>query len=71
MSVRALTAQDVKDGRTIYLEVTDRFNWQQWFVGPLLPAEADTEATQYRKAGCFCDSIAAPTGYQQKLIAAS
>jgi hypothetical protein len=67
--VRPLTTQDVKDGRTIYLEVTDRFIWQRWFVGPLLPDEANKEAEGYRKAGCFCDSIAAPTGYQQKLLA--
>lgn len=68
--VRPLTAQDVRDGRTIYLEVTDRFIWQHWFVGPLLPNEADSEATQYRKNGCFCDSIAAPTGYQQRVAQA-
>lgn len=64
---RPLTAQDVRDGRTIYLEVRDRFVHQIWFVGPLTVSEADTEAPQHRKAGCAVDSIAAPTGYQLRL----
>jgi hypothetical protein len=64
---RPLTAQDVKDGRIIYLEITDRFAGGIRFAGPLTASEAETEAPRHRKAGCFVDAIAAPTGYQAKL----
>jgi hypothetical protein len=66
---RPLTAQDVRDGRTVYLEVRDRFIGNISFAGPFLPSEADSEANARRQAGCFVDAIAAPTGYQQRLLA--
>jgi len=66
---RPLTAQDVKDGRVIYLEIRDRFIGGIRFAGPYVPEEAGTEAIEHRKAGCFVDAIAAPTGYQARLIA--
>ncbi len=64
---RPLTAQDVKEGRTIHLEVRDRFIGGIRFAGPFVSEEAGAEAIEYRKAGCFVDAIAAPTGFQQRL----
>jgi hypothetical protein len=64
---KPLTAQDVRDGRVIYLEILGRFTSTIRFAGPYLPTEVDAIADGHRKAGCFVDSIAAPTGYQQRL----